>query len=344
MKHLLSTSDLSLVDTLQLLDVAEEMAAVGEREIKKLPALRGRTVVNLFFEDSTRTRISFEAAAKRLSADVINFAAKGSSVSKGESLKDTAQTLEAMSADAVVIRHPASGAPARLAASGWIDAAVVNAGDGTHEHPTQALLDAFTLRRHWARITGTPSAGTDLGGMRILIVGDILHSRVARSNVWLLTTLGAHITLVGPPTLLPVGVGSWPCEVLYNLDDAVATRPDAVMMLRLQAERMNAAFFPSTREYSRNWGFDDARLALLDVMGLDDTVIMHPGPMNRGLEISSAAADSPRSTVLAQVRNGVSVRMAALYLLLSGRGHHEENRGAGGALPRTANRMTQEQA
>jgi aspartate carbamoyltransferase catalytic subunit len=323
MKHLLSTQDLSLPSALRLLDTAEEMAAVGEREIKKLPALRGRTVVNLFYEDSTRTRISFEAAAKRLSADVINFAAKGSSVSKGESLKDTAQTLEAMSADAVVIRHPASGAPARLAASGWIDAAVLNAGDGTHEHPTQALLDAFTLRRHWATVAGTASTGSGLTGMKVLIVGDILHSRVARSNVWLLNTLGADITLVGPPTLLPVGVDAWPCTVMYNLDDALAERPDAVMMLRLQAERMNAAFFPSTREYSRRWGFDDARLAALDTLGLDDTVVMHPGPMNRGLEISSAAADSPRSTVLAQVRNGVSVRMAALYLLLSG-GTHDD--------------------
>jgi aspartate carbamoyltransferase catalytic subunit len=324
MKHLLTTQDLPLRSALRLLDTAEEMAAVGEREIKKLPALRGRTVVNLFYEDSTRTRISFEAAAKRLSADVINFAAKGSSVSKGESLKDTAQTLEAMSADAVVIRHPASGAPARLAASGWIDAAVLNAGDGTHEHPTQALLDAFTLRRHWARVGGTASTGSDLTGMRVLIVGDILHSRVARSNVWLLKTLGADVTLVGPPTLLPVGVEAWPCTVMYNLDDALAERPDAVMMLRLQAERMNAAFFPSTREYSRRWGFDDARLAALDTLGLDATVIMHPGPMNRGLEISSAAADSPRSTVLAQVRNGVSVRMAALYLLLSGGTHDDQ--------------------
>ncbi|WP_082177582.1 aspartate carbamoyltransferase catalytic subunit [Arthrobacter sp. RIT-PI-e] len=318
MRHLLSTQDLSVPRALRLLDVAEEMAAVGEREIKKLPALRGRTVVNLFFEDSTRTRISFEAAAKRLSADVINFSAKGSSVSKGESLKDTAQTLEAMSADAVVIRHPSSGAPARLAASGWIDAAVVNAGDGTHEHPTQALLDAFTLRRHRARLGGEPSTGSTLAGMRILIVGDVLHSRVARSNVWLLTTLGAEVLLAGPPTLLPVGVHSWPCTVYYDLDDALARRPDAVMMLRLQAERMHAAFFPSTREYARRWGFDDARLARLDTLGLKDTVIMPPGPMNRGLEISSSAADSSRSTVLAQVRNGVSVRMAALYLLLSG--------------------------
>ncbi|MBG6180108.1 aspartate carbamoyltransferase catalytic subunit [Arthrobacter sp. CAN_A1] len=333
MRHLLSTRDLSRQDAIRILDVAEEMSAVGEREIKKLPALRGRTVVNLFFEDSTRTRISFEAAAKRLSADVITFAVKGSSVSKGESLKDTAQTLEAMSADAVVIRHWASGAPARLATSGWIDAAVINAGDGMHEHPTQALLDAFTLRRHWAKISGVPSVGSDLTGMAVTIVGDVLHSRVARSNLWLLETLGASVTLVAPPTLVPVGAEQWPCRITYNLDEALAAGPDAVMMLRLQAERMNAAFFPSTREYSRRWGFDDARLAALDTHGLDHTVIMHPGPMNRGLEISAAAADSPRSTVLAQVRNGVSVRMAALYLLLSG-----EDRAPSGA----ATTLTQE--
>lgn len=318
MKHLLSTHDLHRGAAIQILDTAEEMASVTEREVKKLPALRGRTVVNLFFEDSTRTRISFEAAAKRLSADVINFAAKGSSVSKGESLKDTAQTLEAMSADAVVIRHGASGAPQRLADSGWIDAAVINAGDGTHEHPTQALLDAFTMRRHWAKISGVSSVGSDVAGMRVAIVGDVLHSRVARSNVWLLHTLGAQVTLVAPPTLLPIGVQTWPCAVSFDLDQTLDAGVDAVMMLRVQGERMHAAFFPSEREYSRRWGFDDARLARLDALGLDETIIMHPGPMNRGLEISSAAADSSRSTVLDQVRNGVSVRMAALYLLLSG--------------------------
>lgn len=318
MKHLLSTHDLHRGAAIQILDTAEEMASVTEREVKKLPALRGRTVVNLFFEDSTRTRISFEAAAKRLSADVINFAAKGSSVSKGESLKDTAQTLEAMSADAVVIRHGASGAPQRLADSGWIDAAVINAGDGTHEHPTQALLDAFTMRRHWAKIFGVSSVGSDVAGMRVAIVGDVLHSRVARSNVWLLHTLGAQVTLVAPPTLLPIGVQTWPCAVSFDLDQTLDAGVDAVMMLRVQGERMHAAFFPSEREYSRRWGFDDARLARLDALGLDETIIMHPGPMNRGLEISSAAADSSRSTVLDQVRNGVSVRMAALYLLLSG--------------------------
>ncbi|MEE1621129.1 aspartate carbamoyltransferase catalytic subunit [Zafaria sp. J156] len=318
MKHLLSTLDLAREDAVRILDIAEEMAAVGTREIKKLPALRGRTVVNLFFEDSTRTRISFEAAAKRLSADVINFAAKGSSVSKGESLKDTVQTLEAIGADAVVIRHWASGAPARLAATDWISASVVNAGDGTHEHPTQALLDAFTLRRHWARVTGGPSLGGDLRGMRVVIVGDVLHSRVARSNLWLLRTLGAEVVLVAPPTLLPVGAEAWPCTISYDLDAALAAGPDAVMMLRVQGERMNASFFPSTREYSRRWGLDDVRVAGLDERGHADTVILHPGPMNRGLEISSAAADSARSTVLQQVSNGVAVRMAVLYLLLSG--------------------------
>ncbi|GAB3650493.1 aspartate carbamoyltransferase catalytic subunit [Zhihengliuella somnathii] len=318
MKHLLSTFDLSRDDAMRILDVTEEMAAVGTREVKKLPALRGRTVATLFFEDSTRTRISFEAAAKRLSADVINFAAKGSSVSKGESLKDTAQTLEAIGAEAVVIRHAASGAADRLAQTDWISAAVVNAGDGTHEHPTQALLDAFTLRRHWAAVHGVDPLGTDLSGMKVVIVGDVLHSRVARSNLWLLNTLGAHVTFVAPPTLLPVGADAWPCTISYDLDEALAAGPDAVMMLRVQAERMNAAYFPSTAEYSRRWGFDDTRLARLDERGLDDTIILHPGPMNRGLEISAGAADSPRAVVLQQVSNGVAVRMAVLYLLLSG--------------------------
>ncbi|GAA2549711.1 aspartate carbamoyltransferase catalytic subunit [Neomicrococcus aestuarii] len=317
MKHLLSTKDLTREQAINILDVAEEMAAVSQREVKKLPALRGRTVVNLFFEDSTRTRISFEAAAKRLSADVINFAAKGSSVSKGESLKDTAQTLEAMGADAVVIRHSASGAPARLAATDWISGAVVNAGDGTHEHPTQALLDAFTLRRHWSPVAGGPSTGAALEGMHVTIVGDILHSRVARSNVWLLTTLGAKVTLVAPPTLVPVGA-NWPCDIKFDLDEALAEQPNAVMMLRVQAERMNAAFFPNEREYSRRWGLTDDRFEHFMNATDQESIILHPGPMNRGLEISSAAADSAQSKVLQQVTNGVSVRMAVLYLLLSG--------------------------
>jgi len=310
-RHLLSTRDLGRDEAVAILDVAEDMADVADREIKKLPALRGKTVVNLFFEDSTRTRISFEAAAKRLSADVINFSAKGSSVSKGESLKDTAQTLAAMGADAVVVRHQASGAPSVLAQSGWIDAGIVNAGDGTHEHPTQALLDAFTIRR---RLHGASARGRDLDGVTVTIVGDILHSRVARSNVWLLSALGAHVSFVAPATLVPIGIDGWPVTVGYDLDAAIAAQPDVVMMLRIQGERMNAAFFPSAREYARQWGLDDERLAKLPASSL----VMHPGPMNRGLEISAKAADSAQSTVLEQVANGVSVRMAVLYLLLSG--------------------------
>jgi aspartate carbamoyltransferase catalytic subunit len=311
MRHLLDTKTLAREDALRILDVAEDMADTQQREMKKLPALRGKTVVNLFFEDSTRTRISFEAAAKRLSADVINFSAKGSSLSKGESLQDTAQTLQAMGADAVVIRHGASGAPRTLATSGWITAGVVNAGDGTHEHPTQALLDAFTIRK---RRFGADSRGRDLEGLRVTIVGDILHSRVARSNIWLLDALGAEVTLVAPPTLVPHDVTGWPVRVLYDLDEAIADEPDALMMLRIQLERMNAAYFPTEREYSRRWGLDPRRLATLR----PDSIVLHPGPMNRGLEISAEAADSARSTVLDQVANGVSVRMAALYLLLAG--------------------------
>ena len=306
-KHLISAADLSRDDAVLVLDTAEELARLADRPIKKLPTLRGRTVVNLFFEDSTRTRISFEAAAKRLSADVINFSAKGSSVSKGETLKDTALTLEAMGADAVVVRHGASGAPHRLAHSGWIGGSVVNAGDGTHEHPTQALLDAYTMRRHLAGGAGA------LDGRRITIVGDVLHSRVARSNVLLLATLGAEVTLVAPPTLLPVGVETWPCSISYDLDAPLATS-DAVMMLRVQRERMNAAFFPSTAEYSRRYGLDVRRAALLP----EHAIVMHPGPMNRGMEIAADVADGPRSVIVEQVANGVSVRMAVLYLLLGG--------------------------
>jgi len=302
-RHLLSTADLSRDDAVLILDTAEEIARLAARPIKKLPTLRGRTVVNLFFEDSTRTRTSFEVAAKRLSADVINFSAKGSSVSKGESLKDTALTLEAMGADAVVVRHSASGAAYRLANAGWSSSHVVNAGDGTHEHPTQALLDAFTMRRHLG--------GFD--GRRVTVVGDVLHSRVARSNVHLLATLGARVTLVAPPTLLPVGVESWPCDVSYDLDAAVPGS-DAIMMLRVQRERMNGGFFPTQREYSRRYGLDAQRMAKLP----DKAIVMHPGPMVRGMEISAAVADSDRSVIVEQVANGVSVRMAVLYLLLSG--------------------------
>lgn len=314
MRHLLSASDLTSAEAVEILDTAQYLASTQTREMKKLPTLRGRTVVNLFFEDSTRTRISFEAAAKRLSADVINFSAKGSSLSKGESLKDTALTLSAMGADAIVIRHQASGAPLRLATAGWIDAAVINAGDGTHQHPTQALLDAYTIRE---RLVPNPT-GSRLDGLRIVIVGDVLHSRVARSNVDLLTTLGASVRLVAPPTLLPVGIGAWPCDVSYDLDETLEDfRPDAVMMLRVQRERMTGGaggFFPSELEYSRVYGLDGRRLARLE----DHAIVMHPGPMNRGLEISAEAADSARSTIVEQVANGVSVRMAVLYLLLAG--------------------------
>ncbi|TXK17544.1 aspartate carbamoyltransferase catalytic subunit [Homoserinibacter sp. GY 40078] len=311
MRHLLSTADLTRDEAVGILDLAEDMADVATRAVPKLPTLRGRTVANLFFEDSTRTRLSFEAAAKRLSADVITFSAKGSSVSKGESLKDTAQTIAAMGVDAVVLRHSASGAAQVLAESDWIDAAVVNAGDGTHQHPTQGLLDAYTLRK---TLHADASRGRDLDGVRVAIVGDVLHSRVARSNVWLLTTLGAHVTLVGPRTLLPMGVGAWPVDVTTDLDAAIAARPDAVMMLRVQQERMHAAFFPHEREYASGWSLDDDRFARLAA----DTIVMHPGPMNRGLEISARAADSPRSVILDQVTNGVSIRMAVLYLVLSG--------------------------
>lgn len=307
MQHLLSTADLSLDDAVLILDTAAELARISDRPMKKLPTLRGRTVVNLFFEDSTRTRISFEAAAKRLSADVINFSAKGSSVSKGESLKDTALTLQAMGADAVVIRHGASGAPHRLATAGWIESTVINAGDGTHEHPTQALLDAYTLRKHLRDNAG------DLRGVKVTIVGDVLHSRVARSNVLLLHTLGAEVTLCAPPTLLPVGVEAWPCRVSYDLDRAILGA-DAVMMLRVQLERMNAAFFPSANEYSRLYGLDARRMATLP----EHTLVMHPGPMNRGMEIAADVADSTRSVIVEQVSNGVSVRMAVMYLLLGG--------------------------
>jgi aspartate carbamoyltransferase catalytic subunit len=307
-RHLISAADLSRGDALLILDTAEELASLADRPIKKLPTLRGRTVVNLFFEDSTRTRISFEAAAKRLSADVINFSAKGSSVAKGESLKDTALTLEAMGADAVVIRHSASGAAHRLA--GWVRGSVVNAGDGTHEHPTQALLDAFTIRR---KLRASSGRGAGLDGIRVTIVGDVLHSRVARSNVLLLSSLGAEVTLAAPPTLLPLAVDTWPCAVSYDLDTELP-KSDVVMMLRVQQERMTAAYFPSVREYSRRYGLDAARMARLP----EHAIVMHPGPMNRGVEIAAEVADSARSTIVEQVANGVTTRMAVLYLLLGG--------------------------
>ncbi|CAB4341907.1 unannotated protein [freshwater metagenome] len=307
MKHLLSAGDLSHDQAVTILDTATQLSAATEQGVGKLPPLRGRTVVNLFYEDSTRTRISFEAAAKRLSADVINFSAKGSSVSKGESLKDTALTLEAMGADAVVIRHNGSGAPHRLATSGWISGGVINAGDGTHEHPTQSLLDAYTLRRHLRDNTG------DLAGVKVAIVGDILHSRVARSNVLLLKTLGAKVRLIAPPTLMPFGVETWDAEISYDLDDSLRD-VDAVMMLRVQHERMNASYFPTSHEYSHRYGLNRTRMDTMQ----SHAIVMHPGPMNRGMEISADVADSSRSVIVEQVANGVSVRMAVLYLLLGG--------------------------
>jgi aspartate carbamoyltransferase catalytic subunit len=307
MRHLLSITDLNKVEAISILDTATELARVSDGAVKKLPTLRGRTIVNLFAEDSTRTRISFEAAAKRLSADVINFSAKGSSLSKGESLKDTAMTLQAMGADAVVIRHSASGAAQRLADNQWMSGSVVNAGDGTHEHPSQALLDAFTIRKHLGL------GASDLSGLTIAIVGDVLHSRVARSNVLLLSLLGAKVTLVAPPTLLPLGVESWPAEISYDLD-SVVPYVDVVMMLRVQQERMTDLFFPSAREYSRYYGLNSERMAAMKA----GAIVMHPGPMNRGLEISAEVADSARSVITEQVTNGVSVRMAILYVLLAG--------------------------
>lgn len=318
MRHLLTVSDLDRRTATELLDEAErfEQALLG-REVKKLPTLRGRTVMTVFFENSTRTRVSFEVAGKWMSADVINVSASGSSVAKGESLRDTALTLHAAGADALIIRHPASGAAHQIArwfaeldakgvpASGYAgnSPAVINAGDGTHEHPTQALLDALTLRQRLG----------DLVGKRVVIVGDILHSRVARSNAFLLATLGAEVVLVAPRTLLPVGADTWPVRISHALD-AELPGADAVLMLRVQAERMNGGFFPSAREYSINYGLNERRLALLE----EHAVVLHPGPMLRGMEIASAVADSPQAAVLQQVTNGVHMRMAVLFRLLVG--------------------------
>jgi len=308
MKSLLSAADLSRDEAIEILDTAERMHSVQTREVKKLPPLRGRTIVNLFFEDSTRTRSSFEIAGKWLSADVINVSAKGSSVSKGESLRDTVLTVEAMGVDALVVRHNASGAVARIAE--WVSCPVINAGDGTHEHPTQALLDAYTLRGRLG----------ELSDRHIAIVGDITHSRVARSNVLLLRTLGARVTIVAPPTLMPAGASSWPCDSSWDLDAVLSGKAfgdvDAVMMLRVQRERMSGGYFPTEREYAIGYGLSPERLELL----ADSVPILHPGPMNRGLEISSVAADGDRSVVLEQVQAGVAVRMAVLYRLLAGAG------------------------
>jgi aspartate carbamoyltransferase catalytic subunit len=304
MRHLVSIRDLTKEEALSLLQDAQEFSKVNAREIKKMPTLRGRTVVNLFFENSTRTRVSFEIAATRLSADVINISADSSSVTKGESLRDTAQTLEALGADCIVIRHPESGAPKQLAEMGWISSAVINAGDGTHEHPTQALLDALTMQQRIAK---------DLSGVRVLIVGDILHSRVARSNLLLLTKLGVKVTLAGPKALLPETFREMGADISHQFDDSLAVKPDVVMMLRVQKERMLSNFDNDESRYIKDWSLSTERLRKL----YKDCLVMHPGPMNRGLEISSQAADDPRSAILQQVSNGVAVRMAVLRSVMA---------------------------
>jgi aspartate carbamoyltransferase catalytic subunit len=298
-RHLLSMHDVSAEDVIRILDTAESFREVGSRVIKKVPALRGRTVVNLFYENSTRTRISFELAAKRLSADVINFTTSGSSVSKGESLKDTALTLQAMGADAIVIRHSSSGAPHRL--TSWVKGSVLNAGDGTHEHPTQALLDLYTMREKLGR----------LEGLRVAIVGDVLHSRVARSLSFGLVKMGADVTLVGPPTLIPPDAPAWGVQVSYDVD-GVLPKLDVCYVLRVQTERQRLEFFPSVREYSRLFGLTGDRVRTLP----EGALVMHPGPMNRGVEIDSDVADLPQSVVEDQVTNGIAIRMSLLYLLL----------------------------
>jgi aspartate carbamoyltransferase catalytic subunit len=300
-KHLLSTQQLSREDVVRILDTAESFREVGTRVIKKVPALRGRTVVNLFYENSTRTRISFELAAKRLSADVINFSSSGSSVAKGESLKDTALTLQAMGADAIVMRHSSSGSPYAL--TKWVSASVLNAGDGTHEHPTQALLDLYTIRERLGSIEGR----------RVAITGDVLHSRVARSLSFALVTMGAEVTLVGPPTLIPPDAPLWGVNVSYDLDE-VLPKLDVCYMLRVQRERQRQQYFPSVREYSRLFGLSRERVETLPA----DAMIMHPGPMNRGVEIDSDVADLPQSVIEEQVTNGIAVRMSLLYLMLGG--------------------------
>jgi aspartate carbamoyltransferase catalytic subunit len=300
-RHLLSMQDLSADDIVRILDTAESLREVGSRVIKKVPALRGRTVVNLFYENSTRTRISFEIAAKRLSADVINFSSGGSSVSKGESLKDTALTLQAMGADAIVIRHSSSGSPRQL--TKWVKGHVLNAGDGTHEHPTQALLDLYTMRERLGR----------LDGLRVAIVGDVLHSRVGRSLSLGLVTMGAEVTLVGPPTLIPPDAPAWGVDVSFDLD-GVLSKLDVCYLLRVQTERQRLEYFPSVREYARLFGLSGRRVELLP----SDALVMHPGPMNRGVEIDSDVADLPQTVIEEQVTNGIAIRMALLYLMLGG--------------------------
>jgi len=304
-KHLLSVDDLGpRAEIEKMLDLTESFVAVQRREIPKVPALRGKVVVSLFYEDSTRTRVSFETAAKRLSADAMVFTVSSSSVKKGESLLDTVQTIEAMGIDAIVMRHSASGAPHRVAE--WTSASVINAGDGRHEHPTQALLDAFTLRRH---------RGPSLDGCRIAIVGDVKHSRVARSDVKMFQALGCELTLVGPPTLMPERLDGWPVTVSHDLDD-VLPDVDVIYLLRIQRERIGEALFPSIREYADRWGLSAARVERCK----PDMLVMHPGPMNRGIEIAGDVADSTRSLVTEQVTNGVAVRMAVLWTLLGSGG------------------------
>jgi aspartate carbamoyltransferase catalytic subunit len=303
-KNLLGIDDLGAEGISEVLRLADSFLEVTRRDIPKIPALRGKTVVSMFYEDSTRTRLSFESAAKRLSADTMTFSAGSSSLRKGESLLDTVRTVEAMGIDAIVVRHRSSGVPQRIA--GWIDASVVNAGDGWHEHPTQALLDAFTLRRH---------RGQSFAGMRVAIVGDVKHSRVARSNVKALSALGAEVTLVGPPTLMPPNLEGWPVRVSYDLDE-VLPNTDVLYVLRIQRERQDEALFPSLREYANRYGVTTARMARLPA----DALVMHPGPTNRGVEIAAEVADDPRSVINEQVSNGVAVRMAVLYLLLGGGG------------------------
>lgn len=304
MRHLLSIEDLDRTELEELLDLSERFVEVTRRDIPKVPALRGKTVVSLFYEDSTRTRISFEAAAKRLSADTMTFMVGSSSVSKGESLRDTVQTIEAMGIDAIVVRHPSAGAPHRI--TEWIDAAVLNAGDGRHQHPTQALLDVLTLRRH---------RGSSLEGMRIAIVGDIRHSRVAQSDTQAFTALGAHVTLVGPPTLLPEAPEAWDATFTSDLD-AVLGDVDVIYVLRIQRERQGEALLPSLAEYTRRYGLTTARAKRLH----RDVVIMHAGPLNRGVEIAAEVADSAASVITEQVANGVAVRMAVLYTLIGSGG------------------------
>jgi aspartate carbamoyltransferase catalytic subunit len=306
-RHLLSIQDVSAEDIVRILDTAESFREVGTRVIKKVPALRGRTVVNLFYENSTRTRISFELAAKRLSADVINFSTSGSSVGKGESLKDTALTLQAMGADAIVIRHSSSGAPHTL--TRWVKGSVLNAGDGTHEHPTQALLDLYTMRERLDR----------LEGLRVAIVGDVLHSRVARSLSLGLVKMGGEVALVGPPTLIPPEAPAWGVQVTYDIE-SVLPKLDVCYMLRVQRERQRQQYVPSIREYARLFGLTNARVSMLP----DGALIMHPGPMNRGVEIDSDVADLPQAVIEAQVTNGIAIRMSLLYLLLGGSGVAEE--------------------